>query len=295
MGTENHDNVFSSPWHDSDMVLVVEDQELHVHKWILKSQSPVFQAMFDGDFREAGQDRISLKEKEYKSMVQFFKILYPSSMFGEERVNLDDESLLSVLALADEYQCVNLIKQCINEAKITSEIVMEILPYVAKYHQTALPKLCDVINSGVPTSKLDGVLPTLESKETSIKLLLTKCHFLESSIVEMQEAMISMVCNILDLKNLSTQPARIKKNTSLLGGSFIEATKLDPRCPHSVGAREIFKAKSCVHCEENYKEKFIFPIPSCQNTKNFFNMLQRGDEISTAVKDEISTGVKEQK
>ena len=293
MATENHDNVFLSPWNDSDMVLVVEDQELHVHKWILKSQSPVFQAMFDGDFQEAGQDKVTLKEKECKSMVQFFKLLYPSSMFGEERVNLDDESVLSVLALADEYQCVNLIKQCVNEAKITSEIVMEILPYVAKYHQTALPKLCDVINSGVPTSKLDGVLPTLESKETSIKLLLTKCHFLESGIVEMQDAMISMVCDILDLKKkLSAQG---KKSSLAYGGSCVEATKLVPRCPHSVGTREIFKAKSCVHCKENYKEKFIFPIPSCQNTQNFFNMVQRGDQISTAVKDEISTGVKEQK
>ena len=292
MATKN-DNVFASPWNDSDMVLVIEDQELHVHKWILKSQSPVFKVMFEGDFQEAGQNKVTLKEKEYKPMVQFFKILYPSSMFGEERVNLDDESLLSVLALADEYQCVNLIKQCINEAKITSEIVMEILPYVAKYHPTALPKLCGVINSGVPTSKLDGVLPTLESKETSIKLLLTKCHFLESGIVEMQDAMISMVCNILDLKKkLSAQG---KKSTSVFIGSWIEGTKLEPRCPHSVGAREICKAKSCVHCKENYKEKFIFPIPSCQNTQDFFNMLQRGDDISTAVKDEISTSVTEQK
>ena len=293
MATNDEETVFSSPWNDSDIVLIVEDQELHVHKWILKSHSPVFKAMFDGHFQEVGQDKIPLKEKEYKSMVQFLKILYPSSMFGEKRVNLDDKSLLSVLALADEYQCINLIKQCINEAKITSEIVMEILPYVAKYHQTALPKLCDVINSGVPTSKLDGVLPTLESKETSIKLLLTKCHFLESGIVEMQDAMISMVCNILDLKkNLSVQG---KPSMLFFGGSCDEDTKLDPRCPHSVGAREICKAKSCVHCKENYKEKFIFPIPSCQNTQDFFNMLQRGDDISTAVKDEISTSVTEQK
>ena len=67
------------------IVLVVEDQELHVHKWILKSHSPVFKAMFEGNFQEAGQDTITLKEKEYKSMVQFLKILYPSTMFAEAR------------------------------------------------------------------------------------------------------------------------------------------------------------------------------------------------------------------
>ncbi len=48
-------------------------------------------------------------------------------MFGGAGVDLDDESLLSVLALADEYQCVNLIKQCVNEAKITPEIVVKML------------------------------------------------------------------------------------------------------------------------------------------------------------------------
>ena len=105
MATKNDKNVFASPWNDSDMVLVVEDQELHVHKWILKSQSPVFKAMLDGHFQEASQDKITLKEKEYKSMVQFLKLLYPSSMFGGTKSPLDDERRLSILALAEEYQC----------------------------------------------------------------------------------------------------------------------------------------------------------------------------------------------
>ncbi len=124
MATTNDQNLFSSPWNDSDMVLVVQDQELHVHKWILKSHSPVFKAMFDGHFREASEDKITLKEKNFQSMVQFIKVLYPSSMFGEARPPLDDASRLTIMALAEEYQCVNLIKQCIDEAKITQENVL---------------------------------------------------------------------------------------------------------------------------------------------------------------------------
>ncbi len=60
------------------MVLVVEDQELHVHKSFLTLQSPVFKAMFDGHFQEAGQDKITLKEKDLQTMVQFLKIAVPA-------------------------------------------------------------------------------------------------------------------------------------------------------------------------------------------------------------------------
>jgi hypothetical protein len=200
MAAEKDQNVFASQWNDSDMVLVVEDQELHVHKWILKSQSPVFKAMFDGHFQEASQDKITLKEKEYKSMVKFLKALYPSSMFGTAKTPLDDESRLSIMALADEYQCVNLIKQCIDEVKITPENVLEILPYAVKHNQTALPKLYDVIKWGAPTAKLDKLLPEIESKETSNTMLLTKCRFLESSVVKMQDAIISLIGDFLTQK-----------------------------------------------------------------------------------------------
>ena len=165
MATTNDENVFSSPWNNSDMVLVVEDQELHVHKWILITHSPVFKAMLEGHFQEATQDETTLKEKYFKSMVQFLKILYPSSMFGEVRAPLDDGSRLSVLALAEEYQCVNLIKLCIDEAKITRANVLQILPYAVKYHQAALPEMFKITNWSASATKLEEVLPNLECKE----------------------------------------------------------------------------------------------------------------------------------
>ncbi len=38
------------------------------------------------------------------------KVLYPWSKFREAKSPLDDKSRLSILALADEYQCVDLIQ-----------------------------------------------------------------------------------------------------------------------------------------------------------------------------------------
>ena len=283
MATKNGNvtNVFASPWNDSDMVLVVEDRELHVHKWILTSQSPVFKVMFDGHFRKAGQDKITLKEKNFQSMVQFMKLLYPSSMFRNDNSPLNDESLLSIMVLANEYQCVNLIQQCIDQVKITPDNVLRILPYALKYYEKALPRLYSVINASISTSKLEKVLPKLEGKQISESnmMLLAKCRFLESSVFSMQDVMLAMMCDILNLKNIPTHAAK----STLIAASTSKFTR-GTQCSHSISVHEISKVKGCIHCKENYKEKFISQIPSCQNRPRFFDMLQTGNEISTSLK-----------
>ena len=309
------ESVFASPWDGSDMVLIVEDHELHVHKWILSSQSPVFKAMFNGHFKEASQDKVTLKEKEFKSMLEFLKLLYPSSMFGEPKSALDNECWFSVLALAEEYQCVNLIKQCIDNIKITPKNVLQILPYAMKYHTTALPKFHDIINWGVATSKLEQVKPKVENKEIGnfMEMLLNKCGYLESSVVELQDMVISVMSDFLRLKekqdtsqksgtqpSLSMPPMASLSSTSCGGffaGSLVPVyqAQLNPdvltikgksRCLHQIHIKEITKTKSCVHCRESYREKFIASIPSCQETKKIFDVLQKGDDVVSSIKEQ---------
>ena len=270
MATENDQNVFSSPWDDSDIVLVVEGHELHVHKWILTSQSPVFKAMFDGRFREASQDKVTLKDKDPKTMVRFLKLLYPWSMFGEDEESFDDENILLVLALADEYQCVNLIKQCIDKLKFTSDNALQILPFAVKYHQTVLPEIYEVINWSAATDKLKEELSGLENKEIFIEILLTKCRFLEATVVEMQNAVIPLINDLLK-----------PKAKSYMYSAAMNIS--DPRCRHTISIQEINKTKSCVHCKEKYKEEFLDPIPSCKNAQQFFNILEKGNDVTTAV------------
>ena len=73
MATKKDENVFVSPWNDSDLVLVVEDQKLHVHESFLTVLSPVFKAMLDGHFKEASEDKITLEGKDLTWMVLFLK------------------------------------------------------------------------------------------------------------------------------------------------------------------------------------------------------------------------------
>jgi len=41
------------PWKNSDATILVEDKVMHVHTNILSFASPVFEAMFNSDFKES--------------------------------------------------------------------------------------------------------------------------------------------------------------------------------------------------------------------------------------------------
>ena len=304
MATKTDETLFAEPWNGSDMVLLVEEKEIHVHKCILIMQSPVFKAMFDGHFKEAGQNKITLEEKNFQSMVQFLKALYPPSMIETAKSPLNDSTRLSIMALAEEYQCVNLIKQYMNDFEITPHIATQLFPYAVKYDQSVLTKLNDVLNWGASTARLENeVLPKLENKEPFIKTILTKCRFLENSVVEMQSTLVSLISGFLEkktklaeaelaLQNMNGQGKKVimhNPHSSLIfsglkstnTSSLNLTTEANSRCPHRVHITNISQTKGCVHCKENYKEKFLVGVPNSGH--DLFNMLQRGDDIATAV------------
>lgn len=67
---------FASPWNYSDMVLVIDGQKFHVHKCILAMNSPVFERMFNADFKEQSASRIELPEKSTKEFEVLLKMIY---------------------------------------------------------------------------------------------------------------------------------------------------------------------------------------------------------------------------
>ena len=70
-------NPFSTPSCGSDLVLVVEDKKLHVHKTVLSLHSPVFRTMFTANFAEKDAKEIKLPGKKYDAMLQFLLQMYP--------------------------------------------------------------------------------------------------------------------------------------------------------------------------------------------------------------------------
>ena len=112
---EKGKHVFSKPWDDSDVVLVVEDKEFHVHRSMLSMQSPVFKAMFNGNFKDSTQEKIELKDDKHEAMLLFLQLLYPANMLNDdkERRTINNQNVLSILKVADKYEAKNVIKQCL--------------------------------------------------------------------------------------------------------------------------------------------------------------------------------------
>ena len=68
---------FTKPWKNSNVVLVVEEKEIHVHSSTLSMVSPVFEAMFNGNFKEAQTKRVVLEGKSYDVFLYMLRMIYP--------------------------------------------------------------------------------------------------------------------------------------------------------------------------------------------------------------------------
>ncbi|KAF8366961.1 hypothetical protein PRIPAC_84790, partial [Pristionchus pacificus] len=68
---------FEAPTAFSNVVLIVDGKKLHVNKDYLSVHSPVFAAMFNGDFVEKGKEEIEIKEVVYEEFVDLLTVIYP--------------------------------------------------------------------------------------------------------------------------------------------------------------------------------------------------------------------------
>ena len=68
---------FSKEWDDSDAVILVENESLHVHKSILAISSPVFKKMFSSDFKEGATNVILLPGKTKQQIIEMLSHIYP--------------------------------------------------------------------------------------------------------------------------------------------------------------------------------------------------------------------------
>jgi len=68
---------FLEAWNDSDTVMVVEQERLHVHKAILSMCSPVFRTMLSSDFKEKSSAEIQLPGKKKEHVKEMLVNIYP--------------------------------------------------------------------------------------------------------------------------------------------------------------------------------------------------------------------------
>lgn len=62
----------------TDLTLVVEGQKIQVNKAVLSEHSPVFNTMFNSNFKESTSKEIELEDKKAADVVEFLKCFYPN-------------------------------------------------------------------------------------------------------------------------------------------------------------------------------------------------------------------------
>ncbi|GMR55420.1 hypothetical protein PMAYCL1PPCAC_25615, partial [Pristionchus mayeri] len=90
-------NIFEAPNNRSDIILNIEEKKLHVSKELLALHSPVFTAMFFGDFAEKGKEEVKIKDVVYEEFVDLLHFLYHKS-------TITDRTVPHILKLADQFQ-----------------------------------------------------------------------------------------------------------------------------------------------------------------------------------------------
>ena len=138
------------------------------------------------------------------------------------------------------------------------------------------------MNWSVPTAKLEKFILSEQNSDASIELLLAKCRFLETALIERHDMMTSLIDDYFTLKQSS---AKMKSSDSY----NVQVVQQFPVCKCPAGqliVKSIGAVKKCKSCLERYKQKFIATIPSCSGAKSntMMEILKQDDEIVTVVK-----------
>lgn len=115
---------FSKPWKNSDQILIVEGREMHVHRCMLSLWSPVFDRMFNSNFKEKNCTKIELKMKSAGEIEEMLNIMYDRSK------HITESNFQYLFELSEEYQIEQLRHQCVEYIKQVDKAGLKSLIYL---------------------------------------------------------------------------------------------------------------------------------------------------------------------
>ncbi|XP_008552120.1 TD and POZ domain-containing protein 4 [Microplitis demolitor] len=92
----------------SDVVLIIDEEEIPAHKFVLAAHSPVFLAMFQSNMKEARENSITIENIEIDVMKEVLKFMYTGETSAEDNYEL----ALKLLDVTDRYQIIKLKNFC---------------------------------------------------------------------------------------------------------------------------------------------------------------------------------------
>ncbi|XP_053376980.1 uncharacterized protein LOC128547802 [Mercenaria mercenaria] len=152
----NPDHDFTTKSWKEDFCFIVEEKRLYVAKVVLALASPVFERLFQADFKEKDETEIELPGKKFEDVSEFLNCIYPSVM---KAVTI--KNAYQIVALAEEYQVVALKAKCeacfkssINTTT-TAEVLYRLIDLACLYSLDKLFHKCTTLAADKSLADLD--------------------------------------------------------------------------------------------------------------------------------------------
>lgn len=235
MAEENASHIdFKSPWNYSDIQFLVEKKTIYANKMILSLWSPVFAAMFGGDFKEKDAKQIPLPGKKFNDMLALVEVIHPPNK------ELSDDNVYTILPLVQEYQ-MSIVQERIEEYLLSQSSCIKNYLTSIEFNLEKLKESNLSYLKRCPVSRLKHQSEWEQLDPSLInELLIEKCDKFESTLEGLREVRM-----VLERKKPTTFPGM-----SLL-------------CDDCTGARE--QQVDCSSCMKQCCEKIVKIIRNLEN------------------------------
>ncbi|XP_069106637.1 BTB and MATH domain-containing protein 38-like [Argopecten irradians] len=240
----------------SDVTLLVEGRQLHVHRQYLAEWSPVWRRMFLGGFLEQHARQISLPGKRITEITELLHCIYSSQK------PISDENVRFLLDLAEEYQ-IDRIKQRCENFLITQQSSLEALHLAQKFRLRTLYKRCVEFSKTKSLSELERNPHFSKlSAETKVDVLKAKTEMLNNyaNSLAKQETTLSRKCDLLTMER-----DNMKASLQAIHGIWGVPNK---RCYKHVTDKDF--TFSCVDCNENVNREIRALCGRGQHLRRYF-------------------------
>ncbi|XP_060575783.1 uncharacterized protein LOC132733201 [Ruditapes philippinarum] len=199
----------------TDFILLVEGKRLYVNKAILSLASPVFDTMFQSDFKESQCEELELPGKRYRDVIEFLRCIYPNNI----PTNITMESAVTILPLIEEYQVVKLKPRCEQAIienigdEIQVEKIFGLLHTACLYNLVDLRKLCVKITCTKSEKEIDEAFQNCQPPAEAAKEILEQLNKKLRETVNKQKLLIDDISreateNTATLKAANTEQER---------------------------------------------------------------------------------------
>ena len=183
---------FTEPSWRTDFCLVVEGTKLYVAKIILSLASPVFDTMFQSDFKEKSCDELELPGKKLSDVIEFLRCIYPNTA-----AEINRDNAMTILPLLEEYQvlqhkpkCEAVLVESVTEETTTDEL-WQILKHACMYELKTLRARCISLISSRPCDVLDdNFIKAFPSACALSEVLLNANASMQNKLAELEQVTV---------------------------------------------------------------------------------------------------------